>query len=87
MKTYHYTECGLDNIYLVNEFKITKLKNGDDEIFIHDIHGLHKTFGMMLVSKRSLLSGDEIKFIKTTLDLSQTALARMLRLNYQTILA
>lgn len=86
MKTYHYTECGLDNIYLVNGFKITKTKSGDEEIFIHDIHGLHKAIGMILISKRGPLSGKEIKFIRSTLDLSQTTLAKILGCTYQTIL-
>lgn len=86
MKTYHYTECGLDNIYLVNGFKLTKTKSGDEEIFIHDIHGLHKAIGMILISKRGLLSGKEIKFIRSMLDLSQTALAKILGCSYQTVL-
>jgi putative transcriptional regulator len=86
MKRYHYTECGLDNIYLVNGFKITKTKNGDEEIFIHDIHGLHKAIGMILVCKPGLLNGKEIKFIRYTLDLSQTTLAKILGCSYQTIL-
>jgi putative transcriptional regulator len=86
MKSYHYTECGLDNIYLVNGFRITKTENGDEEIFIHDIQGLHKTIGKLLVYKRGLLAGNEIKFIRTTLDLSQKALGRLLGLDYQSIL-
>lgn len=86
MREYHYTECGLDNIYLVNGFKITKTKSGDEEIFINDIHGLHKAIGMILISKRGFLSGKEIKFIRSTLDLSQTALAKILGCSYQTVL-
>lgn len=86
MKAYHYTECGLDNIYLVNGVKITKTKSGDEEIFIHDIHGLHKAICTILVSKRGLLSGKEIKFIRSTLDLSQTTLAKILGCSYQTVL-
>lgn len=86
MNKYHYTECGLDNIYLVNGFKITKLKEGDEEIFIHDIHGLHKAIGKILVFKHGLLSGKEIKFIRAMLDLSQKSLGRLLGLDYQTVL-
>lgn len=86
MKKYHYTECGLDNIYLLNGFKITKTKS-IEEIFIHDIHGLHKVIGLSLITKPGLLIGNEIKFIRTTMDLSQTTLARILGLNYQSILA
>lgn len=86
MKEYHYTECGLDNIYLANGFKITQSSDGEEEIFIHDIHGLNKAIGMTLISKRGSLSGNEIKFIRTTLDLSQSTLAKMLGCSYQTIL-
>lgn len=85
MNQYHYTECGLNNIYLLNGYEITK-NNSDEEIFIHDIHGLHKAIGMALVCKQGLLIGDEIKFIRTTLDLSQSALAKLLGCTYQTIL-
>jgi len=86
MNQYHYTECGLDNIYLVNGFEITKTDNGDEEVFIHNIHGLHQAIGKALVFKQGLLAGNDIKFIRTTLDLSQTSLGRLLGLDYQTIL-
>lgn len=82
---YHYTESGLDNIYLVNGFKVNK-KEDREEIFIHDVHGLHKAIGKALVFKQGLLAGNEIKFIRTNLDLSQTSLGRLLGLDYQTIL-
>lgn len=83
---YHYTECGLDNIYLVNGFKITKTRNGDEELFIHDIHGLHKAISNTLIFKKGLLEGEEIKFIRTMLDLSQNKLAALIGCRYQQIL-
>lgn len=85
-KQYHYTECGLDNIYLVNGFEITG--TGDNaEIFIHDINGLHKVIGTLLIEKPGLLSGKEIKFIRTSLDFSQTTLGQLLGgYDYQSIL-
>lgn len=85
MNEYHYTECGLDNIYLINGFEITK-NNDDEEIFIHDIHGLHRMIGMSLIGKQGSLLGNEIKFIRTTLDFSQSTLAKLLGCTYQTIL-
>jgi putative transcriptional regulator len=85
-KYYHYTECGLDNIYLVNGFKITKAEDGDEELFIHDIHGLHKAISNILIFKKGLLEGGEIKFIRTMLDLSQNKLAALIGCRYQQIL-
>lgn len=86
MKEYHYTESGLDNIYLVNGFEITPLEDGDQEIFIHDLSGLHKAIGLNLIFKHGPLSGKEIKFIRTTLDFSQKTLGKALGCDYQTIL-
>lgn len=86
MNKYHYTECGLNNIYLINGFEIIKTEDGGEEVYIHDIHGLHKIIGRTLVFKRGLLAGNEIKFIRTTLDLSQKRLGELLGLDYQTIL-
>jgi len=85
MKEYHYTECGLDNIYLLNGFEINHTPNGE-EIFIHDINGLNKTIGIILISKPGLLSGKEIRFIRHMLDLSQKRLANIIGIDYQSVL-
>ena len=84
-KYYHYTECGLNNIYLVNGFKITKTDD-DEEIFVHDIHGLHEAISNILIFKKGTLEGKEIKFIRTMLDLSQKKLAALIGCQYQQIL-
>ncbi len=83
---YHYTECGLDNIYLANGFEITKNSAGEEEIYIEDIHGLHEKIGLSLISKPGLLIGNEIRFIRHTIDFSQTTLAHLLGVDYQTVL-
>lgn len=86
MKLYHYLESGLDNVYLRNGFEIMSLADGEEEIFIHDLSGLHKAIGMSLIFKQGLLSGKEIKFIRVMLDFSQKALGKVLGCDYQTIL-
>lgn len=85
-KHYHYTECGLANIYLVNGFEITKTSDDDEELFIHDIHGLHKAISETLIFKKGLLEGNEIRFIRGMLDLSQNKLAALIGCRYQQIL-
>ena len=83
---YHYTECGLDNVYLVNGFSISK--DGNEEvILINDIHGLHQAIGIHIANKTGLLKGKEIKFIRTMFDVSPKTLGLMLGYDYQTILA
>jgi DNA-binding transcriptional regulator YiaG len=81
MKMYHYTESGLDNIYLVNGFTLDK----DGTLFIEDIHGLHKFIAESLVYLARKLKGREIRYIRHYLDLSQKVFGEMLGVDYQTV--
>jgi putative transcriptional regulator len=81
MSVYHYTECGLDNVYIKNGFEIK-----GEEVYIKRLHELHKAILKTLISKASILSGKEITFIRHYLDLSQKTFGRMLGVDYQTIL-
>jgi DNA-binding transcriptional regulator YiaG len=81
MKPYHYTECGLDNVWLENGFTI----NGD-ELFIQDIHGLHRSIANHLLRLPRKLKGREIRFIRHYLDLSQKCLGDVLGSDYQSIM-
>jgi putative transcriptional regulator len=81
-KMYHYTECGLDNIYLSNGFTVDK----EGILSIQDIHGLHRAIGHNLVYKVRRLKGKEIRFIRHYMDLSQKGFGELLRVDYQTVL-
>ncbi len=81
---YHYTECGIDNVYLVNGYNFVGVPTGES-VVIHDMDGLHKAIGMILVSDRKQLSGQEIRFLRTELLLSQSSLARVLDVDAQTV--
>ena len=41
---YHYTESGLDNVYLVNGFEFIPSPSGKS-VVIQDIDGLHNAIG------------------------------------------
>jgi DNA-binding transcriptional regulator YiaG len=81
-KFYHYTECGLDNVYLANGFSVRK----DGALFIEDIHGLHRFIGEKIVFQPRRLKGREVRFIRHYMDLSQKAFGEMLGVDYQTVL-
>ena len=81
---YHYTECGLNNIYLLNGYKYTETPRGKS-ISIHDIDGLHKAIGLFLVTSVKDLSGDEIRFLRHEMLMSQTTLAKLLGISEQAI--
>lgn len=81
---YHYTESGLNNIYLVNGFKYMETARGN-AVSIHDMDGLHKAIGLLLVTSKKDLSGSEIRFLRDEMLMSQSTLARLLGVSDQAI--
>lgn len=81
---YHYSECGLSNVYLVNGFNIIETSLGK-AISIHDVDGLHKAIGMFLILNRKDLSGDEIRFLRHEMLMSQKTLSALLGVSEQEI--
>jgi DNA-binding transcriptional regulator YiaG len=81
---YHYTECGLDNVYLENGFKHHATPYGMG-VSIENVDDLHKAIALDLISGKRLLSGAEVRFLRKELDLSQEALALFLGYGGQTV--
>lgn len=81
---YHYTECGLSNVNLVNGYNIIKTERGD-AVSINDIDGLHKAIGMFLVFSKKDFTGEEIRFLRHEMLMSQNTLANLLGVKEQTI--
>lgn len=82
--TYHYTECGLKNIYLINGYKFISTERGKS-ISIKDIDGLHKAIGLFLVSNKKDLSADEVAFLRHEMLMSQSTLAKLLGMSEQAV--
>jgi putative transcriptional regulator len=82
--TYQYKESGLDNVYLVNGFDYVETPNGRS-VVIQDIDGLHKAIGHFLINERKVLAGEEIRFLRHELTLSQNMLADTLDVTEQTV--
>ncbi len=83
-KMYHYTESGIDNVYLVNGFDFIDTAAGRS-VVIQDMDGLHEAIGRFLVRERKVLSGGEIRFLRHELGMSQNTLARILDVTEQTV--
>jgi putative transcriptional regulator len=75
--TYHYTDSGLDNIYLENGYTTHKTPYGDG-VSIEDTTGLHKAIGAWLVLVPKPLNGAELRFIRLEMALTQKDLAGIL---------
>ncbi len=83
-KFYQYIECGLKNIYLVNGFNTIATSQGK-ATSIHNIDGLHKAIGIFLVFNQKDLSGDEIRFLRHEMLMSQSTLSNLLGVSEQEV--
>lgn len=80
---YHYTESGLQNIYLTNGYKLRKTDQGK-AIAISDLEGLHLAIGRHIASK-SQMTGGEFRFLRKELDLSQTKIGMLLDVSEESV--
>lgn len=81
---YHYTECGLDNVYLLNGFHYRDTPRGC-VVTIEDVDGLHCAIGRFLVHEKKKLTGKEFRFLRHELSLSQASLAFLLGVDEQSV--
>jgi len=84
-EVYHYTESGLDNVYLASGFQFVDGPGGR-RVKIKDIDGLHETIGRLLITEKKNLSGKEIRFLRQEMLMSQATLAKLLEVAEQTVL-
>ncbi|MBK6279263.1 MAG: hypothetical protein IPF57_14575 [Gammaproteobacteria bacterium] len=75
---YHYTMCGLPNVWLENGFQVHRSKAYGESVSIHDVKGLHRAIGLDIARVPRALHRDEIRFLRIELDMSQRALADVL---------
>jgi DNA-binding transcriptional regulator YiaG len=83
-KPYHYKECGLDNIYLTSGFSFSEV-DGEQYVSIENIDGLRKVIGLKLVTEKKTLSPKEIRFLRGEMRMTQSDLAKLLRVDDQTV--
>lgn len=81
---YHYTECGLDNIYLANGYNELETEYGK-AFSVENSQDLHKAIGSRLIKCARPLTGKEIRFLRCELGFSQHRLAEILRTQEQTV--
>ncbi len=81
--TYHYTESGLQNVYLNNGYK-SRATDGGDAIAIIDADGLHEAIGRRIASKGNM-TGAEFRFLRKELDLSQPRFANWIGVSVESV--
>ena len=82
--SYHYTECGLSYIYLADGYEVEEA-DGETYVGVEDVDGLHRLIAKNVTEKKSTLEGQEIRFLRIEMGMSQKHLAEILGVDTQTI--
>jgi len=75
---FHYTDSGLDYVYLTSGYTIHKTDHGTGAS-IENARQLHEHLALDIVSRPYPLRGQEVRFLRAMLKVSQEGLARVLR--------
>lgn len=81
---YHYTDSGLDNVWLENGYTIHPTPYGEG-VSIQDTEGLNRAIGQWLIALPKPLNGAELRFIRLEMELTQRDLAGILGSEEQSV--
>jgi DNA-binding transcriptional regulator YiaG len=81
---YHYTECGLDDVYLVSGYECETTEYGET-VSIKKADELHAAIGFYLATEEKTLTGKELRFLRKEMGLTQAELGQYVGLDAQTV--
>lgn len=84
MDAYHYTECGLSNVF-IHGIEPFIDDEGDAVIQIEAINELHREIARGIVGHTRGMSPEELRFLRTEVGLTQSELAELVHCDRQTI--
>jgi DNA-binding transcriptional regulator YiaG len=83
-RSYHYTQCGLDDVFLLNGYKKHRTPYGSG-ISIENVEGLHDAIARHMCLSKAALSGKELRFLRKLMDLTQSEVATNLGYDVQSV--
>lgn len=81
----HFTDCGLDNVYLVNGFHYGQTGNGEEVLVIQDLTGLHVAIARVVTESPQQLDAKTFKFLRKHLDMAQRQIAEVLGVTEESV--
>ena len=78
MGHFHYTESGLDNVWLTNGFDTETFGEYGSAVAVRQEKDLWRVLALGIVSQDTRMTGQELRFLRTLLDWTQTNLGRHL---------
>lgn len=83
-KPYHYTECGLDYVYLLDGFEVVKTEHGP-AVRVVNASKLDRAIAMAIVRHQKRLTGQEVRLLRGLLDMTQDELGQALGKDGQSV--
>ncbi len=71
---YHYTQCGLDDVYLLNGYKRHETPYGDG-VSVEKAEELQHAIAKHLCLSKAFLTGKEFRFLRKLMNLTQAEVA------------
>lgn len=84
MNVYHYTECGLNNVYIHGLPEVCD-DDGDLIVTIPHVNLLHRSIAQGIVSHSKGISASELRFLRSEMGMIQAELAKIAHVDKQTI--
>lgn len=85
VKKYHFTESGLDNIYLLSVPALHCDACGFESVMIPSPKRIQKDIANALANQASKLSGQEVRFLRKYLELSINEIAEVFSVRRETV--
>lgn len=83
-QSYRYAECGLDNV-VIEGMEVVIDDAGEEVICIPNIVTLHRAIAEAIIIQPFGISGQELRFLRTEMGLSQAELAEVLKISRLTV--
>lgn len=77
MSEYRYTECGLDNVIIAGVSFVSD-DAGDAVVKIPNVNGLHRAIATGIVTRKTMMNGREMRFLRSEMGMTQAELAAMI---------
>lgn len=81
---YHYTECGLDDVW-IQGVEFHQDASGKTVYRIPNLPGLHREIARSVVYESAGMTGQELRFLRTELGMTQQEMASLLHVEALTI--
>lgn len=75
---YHFTQCGLDYVYLLNGYELEEDPDYGTLFSLHDSDALHREIASNIVLHKKTLTWQEMRFLRKEIGLTQEDMAHYL---------